>query len=218
MTDPQHGPSRRTPRHEVRHRLIETAAQVFAEHGYTNTLLDEIAHRAGFTKGAVYSNFSSKRELFGAVLRDRSETEAETMLALIDDTPSAAADTVTRELARRITEDTNRGRLGLEFAAQALRDEATAEILTRMRRGQRERAAQLIRDVVERHGLRLATSADTAALLLHCLSNGLSMEHLADPEAVDTAAVAAALTELLVGITQTPRPGEGSTDTDEESS
>lgn len=215
MGEPQAGHTPRTPRHEVRRRLITAAAQVFAEHGYDGSQLDEIAYRAGFTKGAVYSNFGSKQELFAAVLRERSDAEAATVSALIDNAPGTAATAVTRELARRITEDPERGRLGLEFAARALRDEATAEILTRMRRGQREHAAHLIRDVVERHELRLTTPPDTAALLLHCLSNGLSMEHLADPAAVDTATVESALTGLMAGITQPSRPAKGPEDQDE---
>jgi AcrR family transcriptional regulator len=59
----------RTPRAEVRERLLVAAAQVFAEQGIHEARLDEIAARAGFSKGAVYSNFSSKEDLLGQVMQ-----------------------------------------------------------------------------------------------------------------------------------------------------
>lgn len=53
---------------ETRSRLLEAAASEFAEKGYAGASLDAIAERAGRTKGAVYSNFESKAELFLALL------------------------------------------------------------------------------------------------------------------------------------------------------
>jgi AcrR family transcriptional regulator len=66
-------PSR--PRHasgETRvSRLVEAAAGVIAEKGFQRATLDEIAARAGMTKGAIYSNFETKEHLFWAVLGSR---------------------------------------------------------------------------------------------------------------------------------------------------
>src|SRR5436190_9360405 len=47
--------------------LLETARKVFLERGYHRSTLDDIADAAGFTKGAVYSRFKSKDELFFAL-------------------------------------------------------------------------------------------------------------------------------------------------------
>src|SRR3954464_9745233 len=63
---------------QTRARLLEAAAQVFARRGCHVATLEEVAAEAGFTKGAVYSNFDSKEGLF---------------LALVD-----------QEIAKRITE------------------------------------------------------------------------------------------------------------------
>jgi AcrR family transcriptional regulator len=64
-------------RQRTRERLIAAAGEIIAEKGFQAATLDEIAARAGLTKGAVYDNFSSKDELFMAVLlqaaRDRME-------------------------------------------------------------------------------------------------------------------------------------------------
>ena len=58
-------------------RLIAAAGEVIAEKGFQAATLDEIAARAGLTKGAVYDNFDSKDQLFMAVVlkasRDRME-------------------------------------------------------------------------------------------------------------------------------------------------
>ncbi|SDQ62887.1 transcriptional regulator, TetR family [Curtobacterium sp. UNCCL20] len=62
-------PTPRTPRAEVRERLLLAGAAVFAEQGVHEARLDEVAARAGFSKGAVYSNFSSKDDLVGQVMQ-----------------------------------------------------------------------------------------------------------------------------------------------------
>src|SRR5262245_17819346 len=55
-----------------RAKLIEAASAAIAERGFQNTSLDDIAARAGMTKGAIYSNFENKEELFLAVVREQN--------------------------------------------------------------------------------------------------------------------------------------------------
>ena len=55
-------------------RLVEAAAAVIAEKGFQRASLDEIAARAGMTKGAIYSNFETKEHLFWAVMGSRRLT------------------------------------------------------------------------------------------------------------------------------------------------
>ncbi|MDM4763864.1 TetR/AcrR family transcriptional regulator [Galbitalea sp. SE-J8] len=59
---------RRTPRSEVRERLLAAAAALFAQRGIAGASLDDIAASAGFTKGAIYSNFATKSELIVALM------------------------------------------------------------------------------------------------------------------------------------------------------
>src|SRR5262249_56636165 len=58
---------------QTRERLIDAAAQVFARRGYHAATLEEVAHEAGHSTGAVYSNFNGKEDLFLA-LADRQIT------------------------------------------------------------------------------------------------------------------------------------------------
>jgi AcrR family transcriptional regulator len=55
-----------------RAKLIAAAGAAIAERGFQNTSLEDIAARAGMTKGAIYSNFESKEELFLAVVREQN--------------------------------------------------------------------------------------------------------------------------------------------------
>lgn len=60
--------SRRDRQLQTREALIFAARDVFAEDGYHGASLDRIAREAGFSKGAVYSNFDGKSDLFLAVM------------------------------------------------------------------------------------------------------------------------------------------------------
>ena len=68
-------PERR--RELTRTHLLDAAAQVFARQGFHGASIDAIAAAAGFTKGAVYSNFKNKEDLFVALLEERVERQVE---------------------------------------------------------------------------------------------------------------------------------------------
>ncbi|MFD8869369.1 TetR/AcrR family transcriptional regulator [Streptomyces sp. NPDC059590] len=196
-------PVPRLPREEVRRRLLTAAGRVFAERGYADSKLEDIAHAAGFTKGAVYSNFGSKRELFGALLSERAEAELASVMTGIDEAANVSAliDQAARLVAQRIVQDTVRGRLGLEFATHATRDEETKAAVTPMRRAQRAAAADAVRAATERVGIRPPIDPELAGVILHCLTNGLSMEHLVDPEGIDASTAERALGAVLGWLT-----------------
>ncbi|MEM6648568.1 MAG: TetR/AcrR family transcriptional regulator [Bacteroidota bacterium] len=79
--------------------MLEAAAQVFAERGFDNATLDEIALRAEFGKGTLYNYFSSKDELLLAVI-DRMYTQFYTTIEegfAIERLSSAPFETVLRD-------------------------------------------------------------------------------------------------------------------------
>jgi AcrR family transcriptional regulator len=59
----------------TRRALLDSAARLFAEKGFTATSLDEVAAEARVTKGAVYHHFANKQALFEAVA-DQAEEDA----------------------------------------------------------------------------------------------------------------------------------------------
>ncbi|MCW8825350.1 MAG: TetR/AcrR family transcriptional regulator [Gammaproteobacteria bacterium] len=50
--------------------IIEAAFDLFAERGFSATRMDEIAHRAGISKGSLYNYFKSKEAIFEAVVTE----------------------------------------------------------------------------------------------------------------------------------------------------
>src|SRR5258708_19895226 len=61
--------------------LLATAASVFAERGYQGASVEEIAERAGYSHGAVYSNFTGKEDLFFAVFEEYMAERARELAA-----------------------------------------------------------------------------------------------------------------------------------------
>src|SRR5580692_9220744 len=75
-------PERR--RQQTRDHLLAAAAQVFAERGFHGATLDEVAAAAGFTKGAVYSNFKNKDDLFLALIETFYHREMAALYEAVD--------------------------------------------------------------------------------------------------------------------------------------
>jgi len=88
--DPEVAPSAR--RLATRARLMEAAAEVFVEEGLQGASVEAVCSRAGFTRGAFYSNFESKEQLFLALLREEFERRASDL-----ETKAAALEPVLRE-------------------------------------------------------------------------------------------------------------------------
>src|SRR5437667_6210594 len=75
-------PERR--RELTRSALVDSAAELFAKRGFHAASLDDIAEAAGFTRGAIYSNFESKEELFFAVLERHVNTGLQAFARLME--------------------------------------------------------------------------------------------------------------------------------------
>src|SRR5437763_2654391 len=66
--------SRAERQSQTRQDLLDAAARVFVKRGFTGSSVEEISAEAGYTRGAFYSNFRSKNELFVELLHDRVYT------------------------------------------------------------------------------------------------------------------------------------------------
>lgn len=62
--------------------MLDAAQACFLESGYANTSVDEVATRAGVSKATIYAHFSSKDELFGAIICRRCDDQAEGLSSL----------------------------------------------------------------------------------------------------------------------------------------
>lgn len=76
---------RRLPRAERRVQLIEVATAKFGERGFFPTCMDDIAEAAGITKPVLYQHFSSKEDLYVAVIESIGQQIESAIEALKDD-------------------------------------------------------------------------------------------------------------------------------------
>src|SRR4051812_9267257 len=103
--------------------LAATALEVFLERGFHGASLDEIAERAGYSKGAVYSNFAGKDELFLAVLDANFEQRMRVLeeVTLDEEELEASYRGVARSMVKADGGDPRWTPLLLEFWAHAPR-------------------------------------------------------------------------------------------------
>jgi AcrR family transcriptional regulator len=182
-------PTRAERQAQTRSRLIDAAAQVFARRGFQAASVEEIAEEAGYSHGAVYSNFEGKADLFLAVFEDymaeRVRELAETQVALADD---ASLEVRARALADqwmdRLARDRESFALHMEFLAHAGRDPQLARRFGTRSSTMREAVARYISHYQQETGLEPAMPADDLALILRALGIGLAIESLVSPEAV----------------------------------
>ena len=126
MTDTAPAPSRR--RENTRTRLMDAAAQLFAEEGIDATSVEAVCERAGFTRGAFYSNFASKEELFLALCERSAEATLATLRERIASLEANDLDAHTelRNLVQQVLEIAAQDRLDVllnaEIRTQALRN------------------------------------------------------------------------------------------------
>jgi AcrR family transcriptional regulator len=173
----------------TRAELLSTAARVFGQRGYKGASVEEIAEEAGYSHGAVYSNFDGKADLFLAVLEDymaeRARELAETQAGLADDAPiEIRARALADQWMERFAKDRESFLLHMEFVAHAGRDPELAERFGTRSAALREAIAAYIAHYQELEGIESELTPDDLALVLRALGIGLAIEALVSPGAV----------------------------------
>jgi AcrR family transcriptional regulator len=164
----------------TRERIVDAATRLFLHHGFGATSLERIGAEAGFTRGAVYSNFESKTELGIAVIDDlhaREQRRLAEALARVEH-PQAKLDALAAWADETIG-DRAWTRLETEVAAASKHDEhyraAAAARYGRLRAG----AAEIFTDAL---GDDLGMDPDVLATALVGLSLGIGVQRAADPK------------------------------------
>lgn len=175
----------------TRERVLEAARVVFLQRGFHATTVDQIAEEAGFTKGAVYSAFDSKAELFLALYEERVARRAGDYLrsgeGLGADEQARAAVAEWVEVLRR---DRDWSLVLIEFWIHAARDEKLRERFSRLHATLRHSLAEAFEGAADRSGRRLAASSELLAMASMALANGFVLEGFAEPEVVSGGAFA----------------------------
>ncbi len=176
---------RRPKKEEIRRRLIQAATEIFAVKGLEKATLEEISEAAGFSKGAVYSNFENKDDLFIALIEEKIDER----IATIDTALSKQ-----NEIGEKIR---NFGRsfwnlslmdpewqiLFIEYWLRAARNPMLRDRFLVRRRIMRDKIAQNIEKHSAAYAEAIGLSPSQYAVIILALSNGLGIEQIIDPEA-----------------------------------
>jgi AcrR family transcriptional regulator len=189
MTPIQKRETRAEKQARTRAELLETAAKVFARRGYKGASIEEIAEEAGYSHGAVYSNFDGKADLFLAVLEEymaeRARELAETQAGLAEDAPiELRARALADQWMKRFAKDRESFLLHMEFVAHAGRDPDLAQRFGTRSAALREAIAGYIAHYQELEGIEADLTPGELALMLRALGIGLAIEALVSPGAV----------------------------------
>lgn len=194
-------PDRR--RRLTRDHLLDAAAQVLAERGFHGASLDEVAAAAGFTKGAVYSNFKNKDDLFLALLETYWARESEALhntLVASDLPPESRLSDFVALIRDQLTQvPGNWPALYLEFCVYAMRNPAARARLVQLNNAIIESVAAIIESERDRWGIDTDEPARHVAMIVEAFFRGVGIMRALDPEAVDEHFLETAITFIARG-------------------
>ena len=169
----------------TRQELVDAAERLFTTSGFHATSVDAVADAAGYTKGAVYSNFDSKEDLFFAVYERRVDRRVEETQATL-----ASGATAYEGMERLIADLELRRDDGwlavfFEFWAHVLRHPELRERFVEQHRRGIEPIVTAHRRIAEERGERLPDDAAKLATARFAMQTGLQLERLTQPDLVD---------------------------------
>jgi AcrR family transcriptional regulator len=197
--------SRVESKEQTRRRLLEAATRVFRRRGYRGASVEAIAAEAGYTVGALYSNFERKDDLLLALLEEEIGAITKRVVAA-----AAEADDAIEKLRRGalewmavLDEEREFYVLLIEFWTLWVRDPELrrehAERFAALRRA----LGQLVEEQTRQLGLSLRLSPEEVGAAVVALADGLALQRLADPEAFSDDLLATLLATLIPALAET---------------
>ena len=176
-------PTRAERQAHTRTQLVDAAERLFTAQGFHATSLDAVAAEAGFTKGAVYSNFASKEDLFFAVYVRRVDARVAEFERILEEAPTP------REGIERIipgTGDRPQASDGwmavfFEFWAHVLRHPELRERFA----AQHRRIIDVLAAAMVESGEKMPDDPHKLATARYAMQLGLQPERLTQPDVVD---------------------------------
>ncbi len=192
----------------TRERLLAAARGAFAEHGFHGASVEEIASRAGFSTGALYSNFDGKEDLFLVLMEREIELHSREIAAAVAERPSVSerATGGARRWMTMIEREPELLLLFMEFWAYGVRDAGVRPKVAARFAQVRRLLTKLIEDGARELQLELALPADQLAIAVDALADGIARQRLADPAAVPDELMGNVLALLFEAVT---RPVDG---------
>jgi AcrR family transcriptional regulator len=181
--------TRKEKQAETRRRLLDAGERVFLRRGLQGSSVEEIAAEAGYTRGAFYSNFKGKDELFVELLQDRVYQRYAQMAQDAQGQPGTPRERLRWGIERmREMYEEDQGdwlfRLWLECLTQAARDDEFRKLAATFWSGNRALMAEQTKEVFKEVGRKPPLPPEQIGTAMIALDVGLFVQHMVDPDAV----------------------------------
>ncbi|HEY6923404.1 MAG TPA: TetR/AcrR family transcriptional regulator [Steroidobacteraceae bacterium] len=174
--------TREDSRDQTTRRLLDAAQKLIAKKGLSAASVEDIAAAAGYTRGAFYSNFNSKGDLFIELLRrDHEATHAELAVLRSDALPLDLIQKRTREIYGRLYRNNESFMNWTEARLLAARDTKFRAKLNALFAEKRGQIAGFIEYFYQRAGVASPVSGDVMAMGCIALVEGVKLSMLSSP-------------------------------------
>lgn len=176
-------PTRVERQAQTRTQLVDAAERLFTAQGFHATSLDAVAAEAGFTKGAVYSNFASKEDLFFAVYERRVDARVAEFERILEEAPTPR-EGIERTIpggGDRPEADDGWMAVFFEFWAHVLRHPELRERFA----AQHRRIIDVLAAAMVESGEKMPDDPHKLATARYAMQLGLQLERLTQPDVVD---------------------------------
>ncbi len=189
---------------QTREKLLAAARSVFARRGFHGSSVEEIASEAGYSTGALYSNFEGKEDLFLVLMEREIDEHAREIAQAVEERPSIAerAQGGAQQWMTMIDREPELLLLFMEFWAYGVRDPQMRPKVAARFAQVRALLTELISDGMREFELELEISPEHLAVAIDALADGIARQKLADPQAVPDYLMGQVLSLLLLGATR----------------
>lgn len=193
-----------TPRRQAtRDRVLAAASEVFAERGFHGASVEDICDRAGFTRGAFYSNFTSKDDLVVELSRRHSEALVD-RIRRASEREHASAEEVLRDVLAALADD-NRSKerwlvLTTEFTLHAIRDADARRAWAAQQRRVRDELVLVVDEALAGQGLTLPIPTELFVRAAIALAHGSMTQRLVEPRSLSVGELERTVLPILLGV------------------
>ncbi|WP_372669225.1 TetR family transcriptional regulator [Amycolatopsis kentuckyensis] len=209
-------PKRMTRRRaETRRRVLAAAYEVFTELGIRDAPVELICERAGFTRGAFYSNFASKEELFLAIYEVEMRERAERLRVAVEEAIGRAEPGSVDEVLRQagllfmdsLAADETWYLLNAEFRAQAMRQPELRAPTAAAEGRFHDELGEILQHLLGRLDLRLSVDPRSAVVTIVALYETMLQRAIFDalPDRADSRYLTEVLPRLFTALVEPSR-------------
>ena len=200
-------PTRAETKARTREQLLDAAARVFAQKGFAGASVEEIAESAGYSTGALYSNFDGKEQLFLELLSARRSRgmarQAAIVAEIVENKTSGEEDpfnAISQFFVKVADRNTQFAALQAEFWLYAVRNPEAMGVMAAKTDEQIDTLEPLAVLLMERLGVAAGVPPRAVARVILGLFQGLMRQHRIDPVTVPDDLLTQALQWLFAGM------------------